>query len=78
MGVEIKLEYEDIILIKGGTITGGLFDSHNDHRIAMAGAILGLNAQKPIRIINHKAVNKSFPAFFDVLGEMNVDIDYSE
>ena len=78
IGVKIKLEDEDIILIKGGTITGGLFDSHNDHRIAMAGAILGLNAQKPVRITNHKAVNKSFPAFFDVLGELNVDIDYSE
>jgi 3-phosphoshikimate 1-carboxyvinyltransferase len=78
MGIEIKMENEDTLLIKGGCITGGLFDSHNDHRIAMAGAVLGLNAQKPVRITSHKAVNKSFPAFFDVLGELNVDIDYTE
>ncbi len=78
MGIEIKMKNENTILIKGGSITGGLFDSHNDHRIAMTGAILALNAKSPVRITNHNAVNKSFPAFFDVLKELNVRIDYTD
>jgi len=78
MGIEIKMENEDTLLINGGCIKGGLFDSHNDHRIAMAGAVLGLNAQNPVRITNHRAVNKSFPAFFDVLNELNVRIGYAD
>ncbi len=40
--------------------------SHNDHRIAMAAAVLGL-AGDHVTIRNAEAVSKSFPSFFDLM-----------
>ena len=40
--------------------------SHGDHRIAMAGAVLGL-AGDHVTIRNAEAVSKSFPSFFELL-----------
>ena len=74
MGIEIRLIDEDTLRITGGKPTGGTFNSHNDHRIAMAGAILALNADKPIKITNHRSVNKSYPGFFSDLEKLNVKI----
>ena len=51
--------------IKGGKIKGGIIDSHNDHRIAMMGAIASLTASSPISIKNPEAINKSYPTFYN-------------
>lgn len=64
LGIQIKL-IDDEMHIKGGQILGGKIDSHNDHRIAMMGAIAALNAKKPIEITNTEAVFKSYPLFFE-------------
>ncbi len=39
-------------------------DSHGDHRIVMAAAVAATRADGPVRIIDSKAVNKSYPHFF--------------
>lgn len=65
MGIRTTLTQQDTMEITGGIVKGGTFSSHHDHRIAMAGAILALKAQKPIQIDNPEAVNKSYPAFFE-------------
>ena len=63
LGIKIDL-IEDEMHITGGKIMGGEIDSHNDHRIAMMGAIAALNANKPILINNAQAIHKSYPLFF--------------
>lgn len=63
LGIEIRVE-GDVMRIKGGKIKSGKVDSRNDHRIAMAAAIAGLNASGPIRITNPECVSKSYPNFF--------------
>lgn len=63
-------ELEDGIRIKGGsTIDGGVVDSCNDHRIAMAFAILGCVSRKDIVIEDAGCVEKSYPDFFRDLVE---------
>ena len=63
MGIEIILQ-DDLMLVKGGTgVTGALVHSHHDHRIAMACAVAGLNAQGETVIEEAEAVNKSYPSF---------------
>ncbi|HRX43096.1 MAG TPA: hypothetical protein P5315_09985, partial [Clostridia bacterium] len=63
-------ELEDGIRIKGGsTIDGGVVDSCNDHRIAMAFAILGCVSRKDIVIEGAGCVEKSYPDFFRDLVE---------
>ena len=64
--VGIKIELEDNkMFITGGRVGGGLVSSQNDHRIAMAMAILGLISEEKIEISDAEAVNKSYPTFFE-------------
>lgn len=54
----------DRMEIKGVKLKGGIIDSHNDHRIAMAAAVAALNAQESVTIQNPECVSKSYPDFF--------------
>jgi 3-phosphoshikimate 1-carboxyvinyltransferase len=73
LGIDIKVS-DDMMVITGGKPTGGTFDSHNDHRIAMAGAITALHTEKPVTITHYKAVRKSYPHFFDDLNQLHVKL----
>ena len=66
MGIEISLE-GDYMYITGGEIKACTIDSHNDHRIAMAGSIMNLFFAEEITVENSSAVNKSYPSFFEEL-----------
>ena len=64
VGIMIKIEGNKM-RITGGRVGEGLVSSQNDHRIAMAMAILGLISNKKIEISDAEAVNKSYPTFWD-------------
>lgn len=66
IGAEIAIK-ENHMEIKGSRLHGGIIDSHNDHRIAMAGAVAGLIATDGVKIRNWQAVTKSYPDFFNDL-----------
>ncbi|HLD13686.1 MAG TPA: 3-phosphoshikimate 1-carboxyvinyltransferase, partial [Burkholderiales bacterium] len=51
---------------RGGTLRGGIVDSHGDHRIAMAFAIAALRADGLVTVRDCKNVNTSFPGFADI------------
>ncbi len=53
----------DGVEIQGGSMGGGVVQSHGDHRIAMSFAIAGLRATHTIRIHDCANVNTSFPGF---------------
>lgn len=65
----------DGIVIEGGALSGGRVDSHGDHRIAMAFAMAGLQAQGPIEIDNCANVNTSFPGFVDLAKEAGLRVE---
>lgn len=69
LGVNVDLDYKnDEMKIKGGQeINAATVDSLNDHRMAMAVAIIGALTEKEITIERAEAVNKSFPRFYDFL-----------
>ena len=69
IGINISLD-GDFMYIYGGEIVSGIINSHNDHRIAMAGGIMNLFTDKNIRIENKEAVNKSYPGFFKDLEKL--------
>jgi 3-phosphoshikimate 1-carboxyvinyltransferase len=48
---------------------GHAFESYDDHRMVMAGAVLGL-AVPGIEVLNAATVGKTFPAFTTVWSEM--------
>ncbi len=53
------------VTVTGKRAQSSELNAHGDHRIAMACAILALNAEGPITISGAEAVNKSFPGFFN-------------
>jgi 3-phosphoshikimate 1-carboxyvinyltransferase len=70
VNVEIELDYpNDTMIIHGKKKLyipkNTLFDSHHDHRIAMAVALLAINANTAFGIQNPESVKKSFPGFFE-------------
>lgn len=74
LGGEVSVS-ADALIIKGlGRLVGGVVDSHNDHRIAMAAAIAALNSEQGVRILGSEAVEKSYPKFFQELQRLGGDV----
>ncbi len=64
LGARIE-ELPDGLTIEGSvSLTGALCDPHNDHRLAMSLAVIGLRVPG-IRIRQPECVSKSFPLFWD-------------
>jgi len=67
LGADASCDDESLTVkgINGGTnLHGAIIESHNDHRIAMSFAIAGLKIPG-VKIENERAVDKSFPDFFE-------------
>ena len=60
---------DDSIEIVPAPLHGGVIDPGDDHRTAMSAAVLAL-ARGDITITHAECVEKSFPRFFDVVGEI--------
>lgn len=63
IGANIYIK-NDTMYINSKQITGGIINSHKDHRIAMAGSIIAINSIDDIEIHNAECVSKSYPNFF--------------
>jgi 3-phosphoshikimate 1-carboxyvinyltransferase len=74
LGIKHKVN-PDGIEIQGGQMKGGKVDSHGDHRIAMAFAVAGIRAKKPVEILNCKNVATSFPNFVELANATGMSIE---
>ncbi|WP_164845565.1 3-phosphoshikimate 1-carboxyvinyltransferase [Anaerosphaera multitolerans] len=74
LGVEVE-ELKDGLEIAGSKkpLKGGEVNSHGDHRIAMMAAIASIESAEKVKILNSKAVEKSYPSFFEKLKELDLD-----
>lgn len=63
LGIKTE-EFEDALVIHGGSIRPGTVDSFGDHRIPMAFAALALGSAQ-INIAGAECVSKSYPSFFE-------------
>lgn len=73
LGIELD-EHPDGCVIQGGQMQGGLVDSHDDHRIAMAFAMAGLRANAEIVVQNCDNVDTSFPGFAALASQAGLNI----
>ena len=74
LGATGKIE-DDALLIHGTggkPLHGGRFDSHGDHRVAMALAIAATIADGPVVIDNAEVVAKSDPGFWDTYDSLRL------
>jgi 3-phosphoshikimate 1-carboxyvinyltransferase len=68
MGIQTTSTH-DSLSIQGGLPHGAEIETYDDHRIAMSFAMAGLKVPG-VRIKNETCVKKSFPEFWDVLGQL--------
>ncbi|MEY3187371.1 MAG: 3-phosphoshikimate 1-carboxyvinyltransferase [Bacteroidota bacterium] len=74
MGIQIDLE-DDLMLVHGGKQPkGASVHSHHDHRIAMAAAVAALGADGAVTIADAEAIDKSYPAFYNDLIQLGVQV----
>lgn len=62
-GGRVKEQDDGIIIYGGNRLSGTFVDPHNDHRLAMSLAVVGLKVPG-IKIRQESCVNKSFPGFW--------------
>ena len=83
LGVEVE-ELEDGLIISGidpggaecRALKSALLESYGDHRIAMMAAAASVSmagTEERIKLAGYSAVNKSYPAFFDIMKALNLD-----
>lgn len=75
LGVGIG-EQEDGFSLQGGApLSGGVVQSHGDHRMVMALAVAGLAAEEPVEIQNAEIVAESFPDFVPALRSLGAQVE---
>ena len=72
-------ETPDGFIINGGRKpSGGSIEPHGDHRLAMALAVAGLGAKKPVIVPGAEYINESFPGFVETLNNLGANFETSD
>lgn len=61
---------DGMIIYGGARLCGGTVNGFNDHRIVMSSSILSSLCQNGVEITDYKAVEKSYPHFFEHFNKM--------
>jgi 3-phosphoshikimate 1-carboxyvinyltransferase len=76
-GVAVEL-LDDGLVVHGrgpeGVPGGGRVETHHDHRLAMAGLVMGLGAREPVFVDDVAMIATSYPGFFDDMGALGAEI----
>ncbi|XMB71576.1 3-phosphoshikimate 1-carboxyvinyltransferase [Mycoplasmatota bacterium WC30] len=75
-GVQVTMDHDSLSITGTDNLKGNIFDSFNDHRIAMSLSIAATIADSKVTINNAEAVNKSYPDFYKDLQSLGVKIKY--
>ena len=73
LGIEVTTTNNEMAIHGITNLHPAIIDPHNDHRMAMSFALLGLKVTG-IKIKNPEVVSKSFPTYWDKLKELGVTI----
>jgi 3-phosphoshikimate 1-carboxyvinyltransferase len=74
-GVEVGIAADDLIVHgKGYVQGGGLVATHMDHRIAMSALVMGLAADKPVRVDDTAFIATSFPGFVELMRGLGAEL----
>jgi len=65
LGANVEERHDGLIIHGGERLSGAVIDPHDDHRIAMSMAVVGLKIPGVI-ISNSQCVSKSFPRFWEL------------
>lgn len=69
LGVKSRSD-ENTLTVYPASFTGGVVNSQNDHRIAMAAAIAATVALGDVTVLGAQCVKKSYPSFWEEYGKL--------
>jgi 3-phosphoshikimate 1-carboxyvinyltransferase len=73
-GVKVEIVGDDMIVEgKGHVPGGGLVATHMDHRIAMSALVMGLAADKPVKVDDTAFIATSFPDFIPMMRALGAE-----
>ena len=73
-GVKAEISGDDMIVEgKGHVPGGGLVATHMDHRIAMSALVMGLGADKPVKVDDTAFIATSFPDFIPMMRSLGAE-----
>jgi len=73
-GVKVEITGDDLIVEGRGHVPGGgLVATHMDHRIAMSALVMGLAADKPVKVDDTAFIATSFPDFIPMMRSLGAD-----
>jgi 3-phosphoshikimate 1-carboxyvinyltransferase len=73
-GVNVEIVGDDLIVDgKGHVPGGGLVATHMDHRIAMSALVMGLAADRPVKVDDTAFIATSFPDFIAMMRSLGAE-----
>ena len=73
-GVKVEISGDDLIVEGRGHVPGeGLVATHMDHRIAMSALVMGLAADKPVKVDDTAFIATSFPDFIPMMRALGAE-----
>jgi 3-phosphoshikimate 1-carboxyvinyltransferase len=75
LGVDAAAEGDDLAVVGGAGVGGGVATSLGDHRLAMAFVVVGLAAEAPVEVEGVEAADVSFPGFVPKLRALGAAIE---
>jgi 3-phosphoshikimate 1-carboxyvinyltransferase len=73
-GVKVEVSGDDLIVEGRGHVPGGgVVKTHMDHRIAMSALVMGLAADKPVKVDDTAFIATSFPDFIPMMRALGAE-----
>jgi len=73
-GVKVEMSGDDLIVEGRGHVPGGgTVATHMDHRIAMSALVMGLAADKPVKVDDTAFIATSFPDFIPMMRSLGAE-----
>jgi 3-phosphoshikimate 1-carboxyvinyltransferase len=73
-GVKVEIVGDDMFIEGSGHVSGGgLVATHMDHRIAMSALVMGLAADKPVKVDDTAFIATSFPDFIPMMRSLGAE-----
>ncbi len=69
---------DDGMIVKQSNISGGVVETHFDHRIAMSFCVAALCSSAPITVKDTQHIDTSFPGFFSLMSELGLNISSAD
>jgi 3-phosphoshikimate 1-carboxyvinyltransferase len=80
IGATVSEKLDGFIIDGREKLEGGKVEPHGDHRLAMALTVAGLNAQRPVSVVDPDIISESFPEFYKIMEGLgaNLRIEYKD